>query len=69
VAGSLTTLPVKGATLRGLRGYLAGGAAYVDVLKAMTDDSPPEAFVKEHLRQLREEETVGWEIVRARLKL
>jgi hypothetical protein len=32
------------------------------------DDIPPASFVREHLRRLREEETVARETVKARLK-
>ena len=69
MAISLTTVPVKGATLRRLRSYKTGGATYDDVLNEMMDEIPPDSFIQEHLRRLREEETVSWDAVRSRLKL
>ncbi len=64
-----TTVPVKGETLRRLRGYKTGGASFDDVLNEMMDEIPPATFVQEHLRRLREEERVSWDSVRIRLKL
>jgi hypothetical protein len=69
MASTLTTVPVKGDTLRRLRSYKTGGASYDEVLNEMMDEIPPESFVKEHLRRLREEDTVSWDSVRSRLKL
>ncbi len=69
MAISLTTVPVKGDTLRRLRSYKTGGATYDDVLNEMMDEIPPDSFIQEHLRRLREEETVSWDAVRSRLKL
>jgi hypothetical protein len=69
MAISLTTVPVKGGTLRRLRSYKTGGATYDDVLNEMMDEIPPDSFIQEHLRRLREEETVSWEAVRSRRKL
>ena len=64
-----TTVPVKGETLRRLRGYKAGGASFDDVLNEFMDEIPPAAFIREHLRRLHEEETESWDSVRSRLKL
>ena len=64
-----TTVPVKGDTLRRLRGYKTGRASYDEVLNEMMDEIPPESFIGEHLRRLREEGTVSWDTVKARLKL
>ena len=64
-----TTVPVKGDTLRRLRGYKTGGASFDDVLNEMMDEIPPTTFVREHLRRLREEERTSWDSVRSRLKL
>lgn len=69
MAISLTTVPVKGDTLRRLRSYKTGGATYDDVLNEMMDEIPPDSFIQEHLRRLREEETVSWDAVRSRRKL
>jgi hypothetical protein len=69
MASTPTTVPVKGETLRRLRGYKTGGASFDDVLNEMMDEVPPDSFIKEHLRRLHEEETVTWDSVRSRLKL
>ena len=69
MATTQTTVPVKGDTLRRLRGYKTGGASFDDVLNEMMDEVPPASFVKEHLRRLHEEEKVRWDAVRSRLKL
>lgn len=69
MASVQTTVPVKGETLRRLRGYKTGGASYDDVLNEMMDEFPPATFVQEHLRRLHEEEKVSWDSVRSRLKL
>jgi predicted CopG family antitoxin len=69
MASAQTTVPVKDDTLRRLRGYKTGGASFDEVLNEMMDEIPPETFVREHLRRLREEEKVSWDSVRARLKL
>ena len=69
MASGQTTVPVKGETLRRLRGYKTGGASFDDVLNEMMDEIPPAAFVQEHLRRLREEEKISWDSVRSRLKL
>ena len=64
-----TTVPVKPETLRRLRLYKSGGATYDDVLNDFMDDTPPDAFVREHLRRLREEPDIPWGEVRKRLRL
>jgi len=64
-----TTVPVKPETLSKLRAYKVGGATYDDVLNEFMDDSPPDAFVREHLWRLREEPDVSWRAVRKRLRL
>ncbi|MCI4363556.1 MAG: hypothetical protein L3K13_04545 [Thermoplasmata archaeon] len=69
MASTLTTVPVKGDTLRRLRSYKSGGASFDEVLNEMMDEIPPGSFVKEHLRRLHEEDTVSWDSVKARLKL
>ncbi|MGA8302705.1 MAG: hypothetical protein WA691_05900 [Thermoplasmata archaeon] len=69
MSGQITTVPVKADTLRRLRGYKTGGSSFDKVLNDLMDDVPPSAFIREHLRRLREEEKVDWERVRSRLKL
>ena len=69
MAATHTTVPVRGETLRRLRGYKTGGASFDDVLNEMMDEIPPSSFIKEHLRRLHEEETESWTSVRSRLKL
>ncbi len=69
MAAAQTTVPVKGETLRRLRGYKTGGASFDDVLNELMDEIPPSSFIKEHLRRLREEETEPWDTIRSRLKL
>ena len=64
-----TTVPVKPETLRRLQSYKSGGATYDDVLNDFMDDTPPDAFVREHLRRLREEPDIPWREVRKRLRL
>ncbi len=64
-----TTVPVKRETLRRLRLYKVGGTTYDEVLNDFMDDNPPDAFVREHLRRLREEPDVPWREVRKRLRL
>ena len=64
-----TTVPVKPETLRRLRLYKSGGATYDDVLNDLMDDTPPDRFVREHLRRLREEPDIPWSEVRKRLRL
>ena len=64
-----TTVPVKPETLRRLRAYKMGGATYDEVLNDLMDDAPPVAFIREHLRGLREEPDVPWREVRQRLRL
>lgn len=59
-----TSVPVKPKTLARLRAYKTGGASYDDVLNELLDANPPEAFIKEHLRQLREEGRVPWRVVK-----
>jgi len=66
---SFTSVPVKPRTLRRLRAYKTGGKSYDQVLNDLMDEFPPESWIKEHLRRLREEEFVPWEQVKARLKL
>jgi hypothetical protein len=65
---TFTSVPVKPETLARLRGYKAGGASYDDVLNELMDDNPPAAFLREHLRRLREEERSDWSEVKARSK-
>ena len=55
--------------LRRLRSYKTGGATYDDGRNELRDEIPPDSFIREHLRRLREEETVSWGAVRCRLKL
>lgn len=69
MASTQTTAPVKGETLRRLRGYKTGEASFDDVLNEIMDEIPPESFIREHPRRLHEEETVPWDVVRSRLKL
>ena len=64
-----TTVPVKPATLRRLRSYKIGGTTYDEVLNDLMDDNPPVAFIREHLRRLREEPDIPWDEVRKRLRL
>jgi len=64
-----TTVPVKPETLRRLRAYKVGGTTYDDVLNDLMDDTPPGAFIREHLRRLREEPDIPWREVRKRLRL
>ena len=64
-----TTQPVKAETLRRLRSYRVGGTTSDDVLNDLMDDTPPGAFIREHLRRLREEPDVPWRDVRKRLRL
>ena len=63
-----TTVPVKRETLRRLRLYKVGGATYDEVLNDFMDDNPSDAFVRVHLRRLREEPDVPWREVRKRLR-
>jgi hypothetical protein len=64
-----TTVPVKPETLRRLRAYKMGGATYDEVLNDLMDDAPPVAFIREHLRRLREEPDVPWREVRQRRRV
>jgi hypothetical protein len=64
-----TTVPVKPETLRRLRLYKVGGTTYDEVLNDFMDDSPPDAFVREHLRRLHEEPDIPWREVRKRLRV
>ena len=64
-----TTIPVKQETLARLRSYKIGGATYDDVLNDLMDDQPPEGFIREHLRRLKEETFSDWKDVRKRLRL
>lgn len=66
---TFTTVPVKPETLRRLRAYKLGGKSYDDVLNELMDERPPAAFLREHLRRLKEEERVDWKTVKRRLKL
>lgn len=66
---TFTTVPVKPETLRRLRGYKTGGASYDDVLNDLMDEVPPESFIREHVRRLREEPGKPWREVKRRLKL
>lgn len=61
---SFTSVPVKPATLARLRAYKTGGASYDDVLNELLDTNPPETFIREHLRQLRDEPRVIWRAVK-----
>jgi hypothetical protein len=65
---SFTTVPVKPATLRRLRVYKTGGKSYDEVLNELMDEVTPERWIREHLRRLKEEESVPWQEVRRRLK-
>lgn len=64
-----TTVPVKPETLKRLRLYKIRGTTYDEVLNGFMDEMPPEPFVREHLRRLREEPDVPWREVRKRLRL
>jgi hypothetical protein len=64
-----TTIPVKPDTLARLRAYKIGGSTYDDVLNDLMDDRPPEGFIREHLRRLKEEAFSDWHEVRKRLRL
>jgi hypothetical protein len=64
-----TTLPVKPDTLQRLRMYKTMGASYDEVLNDLMDLNPPAAFLKEHLRMLREDEFVPLDEVKKKLKL
>ena len=66
---SFTTVPVKPETLQRLRTYKSGGASFDEVLNDLMDDHPTEAFLREHLRRLREEESIPWNQVKKRLRL
>lgn len=66
---SFTTVPVKPETLRRLRSYKTGGKSFDEVLNDLMDEFPPENWIKEHLRRLREEESVPWREVKKRLRL
>lgn len=59
-----TSIPVKPETLARLRALKTGGATYDELLNELLDANPPEAFVWEHLRRLREEERVSWRRVK-----
>lgn len=63
-----TTVPVKPETLRRLRLYKIGGTTYDEVSHDLMDDGPPETFVREHLRRLREEPDIPWSTARKRLR-
>ncbi len=65
---TFTTVPVKPDTLRRLRGYKTGGRSYDDVLNDLMDEHPPEAFIREHLRRVREEPRIPWDEVKAELE-
>ncbi len=64
-----TTVPVKPETLSKLRAYKVGGATYDDILNEFMDERPPEAFIQEHLRRLKEDTFEDWASVRRRLRL
>ena len=64
-----TTVPVRSETLRRLRSYKVGGATYDEVLNDLMDVKPPGAFIREHLRRLREEPDIPWREVRKRRRL
>jgi hypothetical protein len=64
-----TTVPVKPETLARLRSYKVRGATYDDVLNDLMDDQPPEGFIREHRRRLKEEKFSDWKDVRKRLRL
>ena len=63
------SVPVKAETLRRLRSYKVGGTTYDEVLNDLMDDTPPGAFIREHLRRLREEPDIPWRDIRKRLRL
>ncbi len=63
-----TTIPVKPETLARLRSYKVGGATYDDVLNDLMDDQPPEGFIREHLRRLKQEPFSDWKDVRKRFR-
>ena len=65
---SFTTVPVKPDTLRRLRVYKTGGKSFDEVLNDLMDENPPEAFIKEMLRRLKEEESVSLEEIESKLK-
>ncbi|HEY6238935.1 MAG TPA: hypothetical protein VIZ68_07115 [Thermoplasmata archaeon] len=69
MAAAQTTVPVKGETLRRLRGYKTGGASFDEVINEFMDEIPPASFIREHLRRLHEEEKESWDSVRSRLRL
>ena len=64
-----TTVPVRPETLRRLRSYKVGGATYDEVLNDLMDVNPSGAFIREHLRRLREEPDIPWREVRKRRRL
>ncbi len=68
MAMATTTIPVKPETLARLRSYKIGGATYDDVLNDLMDERPPEGFIREHLRRLKEETFSEWKDVRRRLR-
>jgi hypothetical protein len=68
-ARGFTSVPVKPDTLRRLRMYKTMGASYDDVLNDFMDQHPPAAFLKEHLRLLKEGEFEDWDEVKKKLKL
>ena len=61
-------VPAKPETLRRLRLYKIGGTTYDEVSNDLVDDGPPEMFVREHVRRLREEPDIPWSTVRKRLR-
>ncbi len=65
----LTTVSLKPGTLTALRAYKVGGASFDDVINELMDEHPPAAFIREHLRRLREEERYDWKSVKRELNL
>ena len=63
------SVPVKTETLRRLRSYKVGGTTYDAVLNDLMDDTPPGAFIRAHIRRLREEPEFPWRDIRKRLRL
>lgn len=64
-----TTLSLRPETLRRLRVYKVEGRSWDDVMNEFMVNQPPQRFVKEWLRRLREEPDLDWREVKRRLKL
>ena len=65
---AFTSLPVKPDTLKRLRSYKTMGATYDDVLNEFMDLNPPASFLREHLRQLEEEERIPLSDVKKKMR-